>query len=97
MLPNTALGTGGKKVSLPHIPQPLSRTYMQQQIQRNGLIGSNPPSYALKNKDTFDAWVRRAVEWIRVHSGQQVAVKTPTGTKVTTSQPIATNRNLVIR
>ena len=106
-LPDTAMGSGGSRSRLPHISQPLSRTYMNAVLEQNALDGANIPSYATKNRDAFDAWVKRAIAYRRARTGQTVATRAPavpagttrtsTGTKVTTSKPIASNRAPVIR
>lgn len=97
MLPDTAYNPNARGTApvLKPIPKPLTAAQVQQQLQRNGLTGSKPPASALRNQDTFSAWMAQAIAWLK--RNQSVAVRTPTGTKVVTTKPKATNRNPVIR
>lgn len=96
MLPNTSMGATPTAVpNLKPIPRPVTANYVAEQLRRNGLVGAKPPASALLNMETFHRWVNQAVAWMQ--KNRSVAVKTPTGTKVVTTQPIATARRPVIR
>jgi hypothetical protein len=95
LLPDTAYNPNRDTPPPKPLPPPLTTAMVNEQLRRNGLVGSKPPASALRNQETFSAWIAQAVAWLK--RNQSVAVRTPTGTKVVTIKPKATNRNPVIR
>jgi multidrug efflux pump subunit AcrA (membrane-fusion protein) len=95
LLPDTAYNPNRDTPPPKPLPPPLTTAMVNEQLRRNGLVGSKPPASALRNQETFSAWIAQAVAWLK--RNQSVAVRTPTGTKVVTTKPKATNRNPVIR
>lgn len=61
LLPDTSMSAVGAKAPvLKPIPRPLTTSYVKTQLNAAGFPTAKPPAYALKNKETFDAWLKRA-------------------------------------
>ena len=101
MLPDTAMLDSNTPTPTP----PVSITYVQQMLARNGFAGAHPPSYAYRSKADFDAWLRRAIRYrnqqhmsaVRAPVGSISRPRSQTGTTRTAYKPIASNRAPVIR